>query len=84
MNAATPPAGFGGVLLVLAGCSSPIADGPGADVVGAQAADGYAGTRPSDPPVPRPALVLPDTDGQPYDLPAGTDGVTALFFGYTQ
>ena len=34
--------------------------------------------------MPRPALVLPDTDGEPYNLQADTDGVTALFFGYTQ
>lgn len=84
MNAVASLAGAGVVLLVLAGCSTSSADGPVADVVSAQAADGYAGTLLSDPQVRRPALVLPDTDGQPYDLQADTDGVTALFFGYTQ
>ncbi|TFV66529.1 UNVERIFIED_ORG: SCO family protein [Bacillus sp. AZ43] len=84
MNAVASLAGAGVVLLVLAGCSTSSADGPVADVVSAQAADGYAGTLLSDPPVRRPTLVLPDTDGQPYDLQADTDGVTALFFGYTQ
>jgi protein SCO1/2 len=44
--------------------------------------DGYAGTL-LDPPIPRPALRLPDTDGHRFDLrtrPA--DEVTVLFFGY--
>ena len=68
----------------LAACSAPPDKGPVGDVVSAQAADGYAGTLLSDPPVPRPALVLPDTEGQLYDLQADDDGVTALFFGYTQ
>lgn len=77
-------AGTGVVLLVLAGCAPSTGDGPIGEVVSAQAADGYAGTLLSDPAVPRPALVLPDTEGQPYDLRADTDGVTALFFGYTQ
>ena len=70
--------------LGLAACSAPVDDGPVGDFVSAQAADGYAGTLLSDPPVPRPALVLSDTEGEPYDLRADTDGVTALFFGYTQ
>ena len=35
-------------------------------------------------PVPKPDLVLTDTDGEPYDLRAETDGYLALvFFGYT-
>lgn len=34
--------------------------------------------------MPRPALVLTDTEGRPYDLRAHNGGVTALFFGYTQ
>lgn len=75
------------VLLAVIGltaCSAPVDDGPVGDVVSAQAADGYAGTLLLDPPVPRPALVLPDTSGQPYELQRDTDGVTALFFGYTQ
>ena len=65
------------------GCSAG-AGGPVGEVVSAQAADGYAGTLLIDPPVPRPALVLPDTAGRPYDLRADTDGVIVLFFGYTQ
>ena len=77
-------AGTGVVLLVLAGCSTSTADGPVSQVVSAQAADGYAGTLLSDPMVPRPALILPDTEGRPYDLQVDIDGVTALFFGYTQ
>lgn len=73
----------GVVLAVLSGCSTSTADGPVAEVVSRQADDGYAGTR-IIPPVPRPALVLPDTEGQLHDLRAASDGVTALFFGYTQ
>lgn len=42
------------------------------------------GTLLGEPPVPRPALVLPDTTGRPYDLRSKADGVTALFFGYTR
>ena len=34
--------------------------------------------------MPRPALVLPDTSGQAYELQGDTGGVAALFFGYTQ
>ena len=74
----------GVALLVLAGCSTSTEGGPVSEVVSAQAADGYAGTLLADPAVPRPALVLPDTGGQRYDLRADADGVTALFFGYTQ
>ena len=71
-------------VVAVGGCSTPPSGGPVGEVVSAQAADGYAGTLLIDPPVPRPALVLPDTAGRPYDLRADTDGVTALFFGYTQ
>ena len=72
------------ILVTLSGCSKSTDDGPVGEVVSAQAADGYEGTLISDPPVPRPALVLPDTEGRLYDLQADADGVTALFFGYTQ
>ena len=71
-------------LIGLAGCGTAASDGPVGEVVSAQATDGYAGTLLTDPAVARPALVLPDTEGRPYDLRARTDGVTALFFGYTQ
>ncbi len=84
MNAVRPVAGAAAVLLALAGCSTSSDERPVADVVSAQAADGYAGTLLSDPTVGRPDLVLADTNGQPFDLQADTDGVTALFFGYTQ
>jgi protein SCO1/2 len=84
MNAVRPVAGAAAVLLTLAGCSTSSDERPVADVVSAQAADGYAGTLLSDPTVGRPDLVLADTNGQPFHLEADTDGVTALFFGYTQ
>ena len=36
------------------------------------------------PPLPKPAFVLTDTSGSPYDFRKRTDGaVTLLFFGYT-
>lgn len=45
--------------------------------------DGYAGTL-LHPPIPRPALRLPDTDGRLFDLRTRpSDEVTVLFFGYT-
>ncbi|NEK93369.1 SCO family protein [Modestobacter muralis] len=65
-------------------CSTPISGAPVSDIVSAQEEDGYAGTLLSDPTISRPALVLTDTDGRPYDLQADVDGVTALFFGYTR
>ena len=68
----------------VAGCATDAAEGPVGEIVSAQASDGYAGTLLTGPAVPRPELVLPDTEGRPYDLRAETDGVTALFFGYTQ
>ena len=84
MRAFRPVAGVAAVLVALLGCSTSSREQPVADVVSAQAADGYAGTLLSDPPVERPDLVLPETDGQSFDLQADTDGVTALFFGYTR
>lgn len=84
MSAARRCAAAALVLVSLGGCSSTAADGPVGEVVSAQSADGFAGTLLTDPPVPRPALVLTDTEGRPYDLRADNGGVTALFFGYTQ
>lgn len=48
-----------------------------------EASDGpYAGTEQD--PRPRPDFTLTDTDGQPYDFGAETEGrLTLLFFGYT-
>ena len=77
-------AGLGAVLLFTAGCAPSTDDGPVAEVISAQEADGYEGTLLSDPRVPRPSLVLSDTEGQVYDVRADTSGVTALFFGYTR
>lgn len=57
-------------VLGLAACVAPADERPVSDIVSAQAADEYSGTLLSDPPVPRPALVLPDTEGEPYDLQA--------------
>ncbi|WP_336031536.1 SCO family protein [Geodermatophilus sp. FMUSA9-8] len=71
-------------LIGLGACATGAEPGPAADVVGAGDDDGFAGTLLADPPVPRPALVLPATDGRAYDLTADSDGVTALFFGYTR
>lgn len=65
--------------VVLAACSSG-RDGRVADVRGPESE--FAGT--VVPSLDRPALVLPDTAGRPFDLgdrPAGE--VTVVFFGYT-
>ena len=83
MKAARRSAVAGLVVALLTGCSTSTAEGPVAEVVSARVDGGYAGTL-IDPPVPRPALILLDTRGQPYDLRADSAGVTALFFGYTQ
>ena len=53
-------------------------------MVSAQRDDGFTGTLVSDPEMGRPELSLPDTEGRTYDVAADADGVTALFFGYTQ
>ncbi|CAN5722329.1 SCO family protein [soil metagenome] len=46
-------------------------------------ADAWAGVELTEP-QPKPAIVLPDTDGRPFDLRAQTAGkLTILFFGYT-
>jgi protein SCO1/2 len=75
----------GVVALAVTACAAPD-DTTGASirVVADPGADSFEGTLVTDPTIPRPALVLPDTTGQPYDLQADRDGVTALFFGYTQ
>jgi protein SCO1/2 len=57
---------------------------PSLAVISDSSADSFAGTLLTDPQVPRPELVLPDTAGQLYDLSAQDDVVTALFFGYTE
>lgn len=70
--------------VLAAGCSDRTAAGPPVvAVVNDQDQDGFDGTLLVNPSVPRPALVLPDTDGTTFDLRADRDGVTALFFGYT-
>ncbi|MDT0445896.1 MULTISPECIES: SCO family protein [unclassified Streptomyces] len=73
--------------LALAACGSEndsgddAEDTPAADVSGAHAAD--EGTV-LDQPFDKPELVLTDTNGEPYDFAAETDGhATLLYFGYT-
>jgi len=62
-----------GAVAVLAG---------GDDDVAADPNDGWHGTLQG--PTPRPEFTLTDTDGQPYDFAAETEGqLTLLFFGYT-
>jgi protein SCO1/2 len=75
----------GALALAVTACAAPDDNtGPPIRVVAEPGADSFAGTLVTDPVVPRPALVLPDTSGQSYDLRADRDGVTALFFGYTE
>lgn len=76
-------------LAVVSACSggaedSMADDGAVARVDSSQRDDGYAGTLLSDPLTGRPELSLLDTERRIYDLTADVDGVTALFFGYTQ
>ena len=77
-------AGVAAVAVLLAGCGfDDQADGPVA-VISDPSADSFEGTLLTAPAVPRPALVLPDTGGRRYDMRSRADGVSALFFGYTQ
>jgi len=64
---------------LLTGCGS----GPGSAAQARPSAHGWHGVEPS--PVPeRPAFVLTDTDGKPYDFRARTAGKpTLVYFGYT-
>lgn len=74
--------------LLLAGCADGGAVGrSGASATGDELVtahdDGFHGTL-LDPVPPRPDLVLPTTDGEPFDLSDRPgDEVTVLFFGYT-
>lgn len=71
------------VTALLAGCAGG-SEPPVAVVHGTAAADALHGTEISDV-IPRPALVLRDTDGRTFDLrnrPATE--LTAVFFGYTR
>lgn len=69
--------------LTATACSSTDETAPLA-TISDSSADSFAGTLLTDPQVPRPGLVLPDTTGELYDLRAQDDVVTALFFGYTE
>jgi len=65
---------FAGLAVALSGCEAAPAADRGGELRGWTMAT----------PIPKPALELTDTDGQPFDLQAETDGyVTLLFFGYT-
>lgn len=77
-------AAVGGVALFAAACAAPGDRSPVAVVAEDAGSDSFHGTLLTDPRVPRPKLVLPDTVGESYDLRAEQDGVTALFFGYTE
>jgi protein SCO1/2 len=66
-----------GVLVLGIGLGVGLARGDG------NGASAWAGTELAEP-QPKPAIVLPDTDGRPFDLQAETEGrLTILFFGYT-
>lgn len=71
-----------GLVLTATACGSTDETAPLA-VVSDSSADAYEGTLVTDPQIPRPELVLPDTTGRMRDLRAQDDVVTALFFGYT-
>lgn len=74
-----------GLAPVLAACAGDAgADGAGGDdALARQRATGYRGVR-LDRPLPKPDVVLTDTDGEPFALREETEGaVTLLFFGYT-
>lgn len=72
------------VALTLAGCGTSDESASPLAVISDPSADSFEGTLLTEPRVPRPALVLPDTSGRAYDLRGKDDGVTALFFGYTE
>lgn len=74
-----------GLAPMLAACAGDAgADGAdGDDALARERATGYRGVR-LDRPLPKPDVVLTDTDGEPYALREETEGaVTLLFFGYT-
>jgi protein SCO1/2 len=67
------------LVLVVSACSSS-GDGAGGRSTAGNGLHGFS----VNTPIPAPALVLTDQDGQPYDLLARTKGkVTLLYFGYT-
>lgn len=72
------------VVLTLVGCGTGDENASPLAVIADSSADSFEGTLLTAPRVPRPALVLPDTSGHPYNLRGKDDGVTALFFGYTE
>lgn len=66
-------------LLGLTACSAGVASAPS----GPTGTTGFHGNEPDQPPA-RPSFTLTDTDGQPYDFVARTQGrPTLLYFGYT-
>lgn len=69
---------------VLAGCGGST-DRPGADRPAAASGRGLSAiAAPVDPPLAKPPVVMPATDGSPFDLRADTAGrLTLLFFGFT-
>jgi len=81
-----PLAAFAAVALVISGACGGDDDG---DSAGKSSATAYVPDSPFlgvfvTPPLPKPAAVLTDTSGQPYDLRKETEGfVTLLYVGYT-
>ncbi len=77
---------IGGLLtLVLAACGGGSAGDDGAPAFEVKGAGEviYRGARVT-PPLPKPALVLTDTKGEPFDIHAETEGyLTLLYLGYT-
>lgn len=76
----------GAILLAIAGAAlvrSGADAGADAEATEPGAADGWKGVA-LDQPAPRPDFTLTDTEGQPFDFRAETEGeLTLLFFGYT-
>jgi protein SCO1 len=76
----------GGILFVIAGVAlvrSGADAGVDAEVAEPGSSDGWTGVA-LDEPAPRPDFTLTDTEGQPFDFRAETEGeLTLLFFGYT-
>jgi protein SCO1 len=76
----------GAIILSIAGFAlvrSGADAGADAEAAGSGASDGWSGVA-LDEPAPRPDFTLTDTEGQPFDFRAETEGeLTLLFFGYT-
>ena len=67
----------------LAGCARDSSNSAGVTIVGGEQPGPWKGVE-LDPPTARPAIMLTDVDGSPFDFRARTAGkITLLYFGYT-